>query len=505
MPLSGALQADFGDFVNEAKKASDALGLMDTEAKKTGQTLAKTGQIVDGVASSGTGFQQLSQGMRTVDAAANAMGISLAKPIAMVDELSKVSGATIQSLGALGTAAAVAGTAMAAWEFGKWASEWSGMNNAIQDVIYSLDLTGEKSQVAALNAEILAKASAAEGRAITDLAEAREVLHRKVKEGTAAVDTAIHRQALWEAEIRKHRAQLPEITAALENHTATVKQLEKQYGMSAAAITFYVAKTKDQTAAQDELTRKSEAAAAAQQKLRDQMFGTGTITQANDYVAALDGVQNLTRMTQDEQTKLNTVIGEAIAAYQRMGQTAPAALNEVYNATVSIGKVTTGLGSEWGSVGTKVDMSISHIITKLAEADTFLAEFQAETDRMVQTYVNGQYGMAGATTQTTGALDGTTAATQRLSVAMSSAVHQTTSLFEKLQAGKALFESYQAAGVATGAQIGLDPYNFRNQQKTLLPTMSSTGNTLTVNVNNAQASDIANKLVTEMRHSGVRF
>jgi uncharacterized membrane-anchored protein YhcB (DUF1043 family) len=495
MALTGALQADFSDFVSEATKASAALGVMDAEAKKTGATLAKTGAEVDGVGKKTSGLTDLSKGLRLVDQSANAMGVSLSKPIAAIEEISQVSGKSAKELGALGTAGAVAGAALAGWQVGRWIADITGADAAIGKLTASLLGFGDvAAQEAGAKADVLAQASKNAGRQITDMTEAIKINYDAVKAGTAAVDTAIHRQADWEREIRKHRAELPEITAALANHTATVAQLEKQYGMSAEAITFYVAKTKDQTAAQEEATRKTEAAAAAQEKLRASMFGTDSITKAQEYQAALGGVGNLTRMTQEEQTKLNTVLGEAIAAYTRTGEIAPQAMRDLYNATVSIGPVVTGLGAEFASIGTKFTVTADAIVADIGRMKAETAAYEAETQSMAQAWQ-----------QVPPPVKESTASVERLSVAMSSAVHQTDSLFEKLQAGKALFESYQAAGVATGSQIGLDPYNFRNQQRTLLPTMSSTGNTLNVNVNSTEAGNISTALVNEMRRQGVRF
>lgn len=498
MALSGALQADFSDFVNEANKASAALGVMDAEAKKTGTTLAKTGAAVDGfggaAGKSAGGLTDISTALRTMDQSANAAGVSLAKPIAAIEEIAQVSGKSAAELGKLGTAGAVAGAALAGWGVGRWIADLTGADAIVARLTANLMGWSDAEQAAGLNAEILAKASATAGRAITNLTEAREINYNAVKKHTAAVDTAIHRQALWEKEIRSHRDVLPSISAALETHTGTVDQLAKQYGMTAEAVAYYVAKTKDQTAAQDEATRKAEAAAAAQQKLKDSMFGGDSITKANEMALALGGVGSVSRMTTEEQAKLNTAVGEAIETYKRWGETAPASLNAIYNATVSIGTVTTGLGSEWANVGTKFTPTADGIVADIKRMTDETKAYEAETQRLVDEAQRIKPPIKEATEET-----------QRLSVAMTDAVHQTSSLFEKLQAGKALFESYQAAGVATGSQIGLDPYNFRNQQKTLLPTMSSTGNTLNVNVNSTEAGDISKKLVDEMRRNGVRF
>lgn len=117
-----------------------------------------------------------------------------------------------------------------------------------------------------------------------------------------------------------------------------------------------------------------------------------------------------------------------------------------------------------------------------------------------------------------------TGAGQQLYVQMQQLESQARSTFDRLQAGMQLVEAYQRAGVATGPQTAFGGYNFQRQKETLLPTSghsttpdafgqvwgtgagaTSTTNTLNVNVNNAEAGDIAARLMTEMRHSGVRF
>jgi len=498
MPLTGALQADFSDFVTEAQKASAALGVMDAEGKKAGATLAKTGQVADGFGANTTGLQDLSKGLRLVDQSANAFGVSLAKPIGLIDELGQLSGKTAADLGTLGTAAAVVGTAMAGWQLGRWIGELTGLDGVIQSAAEQMLGWGDDAEVAANRAEVLAKASATAGRTITDMTEAIKINYDAVKGHTAAVDTAIHRQALWEKEIRAHRDVLPEISAALANHTATVQQLEKQYGMTAEAITFYVAKTKDQTAAQDEATRKAEAAAAAQQKLKDSMFGGDSITKANEMVAALGGVSNLSRMTAEEQAKLNAAVGEAVETYDRWGKVAPAALNEIYLATLQLPKVVSGLGSEFASLGTKFTPTADHIIADTKRMTTETAAYEAETQRMVDAAQQIAPPIAEAEKET-----------QQLTVAFnqaSNAIRMTAS--ESIAAGKVLEQAYRDAGIFVGQQIATGGYQ---QSQRLAAGREVTGagqtwgNTLNVNVNSTDAQNIADKLTTEMRRQGVRF
>jgi len=495
MPLTGALQADFSDFVTEANKASAALGVMEAEGKKTGATLAKTGQAVDGMASSGAGLTQLSSGLRLVDQSANAMGISLAKPIGMIDELGQVAGKTTADLGALGTAGAVAGAALAGWSVGRWLADLTGSDEIIGRLTANLLGIGDAAEVAGYKQDILAKASATSGRTITDLNEAMTINYDAVKQHTAAVDTAIHRQALWEKEIRAHRDVLPEITAALANHTATTKQLETQYGMTAAAIEYYVQKTKTQTAAQDEATRKTEAAAAALEKLRGSMFGTDDIASAQQYMAALGTVSNLTKMTADEQGKLNTVLGTAIDAYTRAGEVAPQAMRDLYIETIKLPAVVTGLGTEWGNVGTKVTITADRVIADLKRMAEATAAYEQETPRMVDEAQQVQPPIAAARQEV-----------ERMTVAMQDLGRTNQSVWESMIAGRELVDAYAKAGVATGSQIATGGYQFQRQREVgIMPTSANVGSTLNVNVNSTEAGDIATKLVGEMKRSGYRL
>lgn len=483
MPLTGALQADFSDFVNESKKATAALDQMDAEAKKTGATLAKTGSVMDGFTGKKTvsSLGDLSQGLRTVDSSLSALGYNVGKPIAAIEELGRVSSTSIASLGALGQAGLVLSAAMAGWELGKWIGDISGMDAAAK--VLQEDLLGwnNRAQEAAIGQEVLAKASKTAGRTITDMTEAIKINHDAVKNNAVEVGTAIHRQAEWEKEIRKHRAELPEMMAALANHTATVKQLHEEYHISTDALTFYIAKTKDQTAAQKEAAAAGKAQLEAQKELTELRKGYGVQLMSIN-AETLKAVQ----------ADLQLGAGQATVA-KAYGLTA----QQIEAASAQLAtniKITTGLGAEWANVGEKVKITADSVVADSKRMQDAARAYQAETDRMAEGAQEIKPPIQAAREET-----------ERLSVAMSNATHQTSSLFEKLQAGKALFESYQAAGVATGMQIGLDPYNFRNQQKTLLPTMSSTGNTLNVNVNSTEAGDISKKLVDEMRRNGVRF
>ena len=306
----------------------------------------------------------------------------------------------------------------------------------------------------------------------------------------------------------------------IEAGNLTQTELQARFRVSAEAVEYLTRKMDQEKAAakksaeaHEEAARKLQAHADAVKQLQAQMFGGDAIAQSRLYVEVLGGISNLTRMSKDEQAALNTTMGEAIESYKRAGQVAPQAMRDIYMATIQLPPVVSGLDSSFANIGQTVSITADRVVENFGRMKEQAKAYQAETDAMVQAYVDMQYGAQGAT----GAIKDTTSATGQLVVQMQHLESQARSAFEQLQAGKALVDAYSAAGVATGMQIATGGYTFAQQKKTLLPTMGATGpapgstqpwgnqNTLNINVNNADAGKIADKLVGEMRHSGYRF
>ncbi len=87
-------------------------------------------------------------------------------------------------------------------------------------------------------------------------------------------------------------------------------------------------------------------AANAIRDLADKMFGRTAIADAERYLAALGGVQNLYLLTGDMLEELRSVIDEAAAAYRRMGQEAKAAaLEQVKVASLIPSQAVAGAGA----------------------------------------------------------------------------------------------------------------------------------------------------------------
>jgi hypothetical protein len=506
MALTGALQADYADYVAETQKATAALAQMEAGAKTAGTTFAKTGQQVDGfggtAGKSGAEVTKLTTGLRSVDASLNAMGVSISKPIAALEEISAASGKTAAELGTLGTAAAVAGAAFAGWNLGRWIADLTGSDEAIGNAVASLLGWRDAGQAAANNADVLARAYRELGLVTTDVHKASEALRKASLDNAAAMATATNRQAAWFKEIRDHRAELPAIEAALEAHAGTTAQLAKEYGISAAALEYYLARKKDQSAAEDEATRKTTAAAAAQQKLQDSLFGFDLIAKAQAYVDALAGIENITGMSTAKQLELNTALGGAIDAYGRLGATAPEAMRAIYTATLPLPPITAGLTEEWNNVGESVNVNADAIIADLKRMEDETKAYEAETQRIVDEWNQVKPPIDAST----GAVQQQTAAVGQLTVQMQNFGRVNQSVWESMASGMELMEAYSKAGVAMGTQTALGGYNFQNiTAPGVTPTSASAARSLTVTVNNASAQDIAERLTTEMRHSGVRF
>jgi hypothetical protein len=111
-------------------------------------------------------------------------------------------------------------------------------------------------------------------------------------------------------------------------------------------------------------TANAEAAKAADEHakkikgLQDALFGRTTIAAANDYLQALGKFSNLTKVSADDQKKLNTATGEAIDAYKRLGQTAPAAMLELYSRTVVIPPLVDTATLSIRNLGHEVELTI---------------------------------------------------------------------------------------------------------------------------------------------------
>lgn len=161
--------------------------------------------------------------------------------------------------------------------------------------------------------------------------------------------------------------------------------------------------------------------------------------------------------------------------------------------------------------GASMDAQTAALDEAIAYAQAYgvsLADAQKALGQVTDAGTRGMQNVAAATGQATAQMN-------NLAAAASTA-------YARAIAGANLMKAYSDAGVAMSGNIGLGGYEFKQLQQTGVPgglaakmwaqgTAPGAGqvwgnqNTLNVNVNNASANDIATKLVTEMRHSGVKL
>lgn len=316
MAITAKIDADYSAFFDATAKAEVSLKSLDKTANQTGKMLEAMGdgyttapavaatkqleQAFDGVASSAstkvapaldkvetaTGTAALKgnefkESFGQVDKTLAAAGVSLGPIPGMLDELSAAAGKSVTELGALGTAGAVAAAAMAGWSIGKKIDEWTGWSDAIARTTAKLMGWGDVAAMeAAAGADTLARASALAGKEITDMAVALRIL-----------------------------------------------------GDAAAA-----AAEEDKKLAAD--IKLSEAAAAQFGLVVAKLFGYDDINRAEQYRAALGGVENVTKLTTEKKKELHKVVEDALAAYAALGTTAPKALQDILRATTELIPVT---------------------------------------------------------------------------------------------------------------------------------------------------------------------
>jgi hypothetical protein len=108
----------------------------------------------------------------------------------------------------------------------------------------------------------------------------------------------------------------------------------------------------------DETAKAADTHAKKIREVQDALFGRTAIAAANDYLAALGSINNLSKVSDEGQKKLNAAALDAIEAYKRLGQTAPAALNQLYVRTVPLPDITERLVDVVKDLGTEAQIAI---------------------------------------------------------------------------------------------------------------------------------------------------
>lgn len=168
-----------------------------------------------------------------------------------LNELAEGVGITVESLGMLGAAGLVVGTAITAWQVTRVISEFTGLDSAVDKTVRAVRDWGTGSQEAGAKADVLALASRRAGREITDFNEAVKVSSewlvtwklkaQEMNDAAARLDAPAKSRAeilAWGADIEKVRSAgvLPALTADIQSHNFSHGELAERYRISTGAL-----------------------------------------------------------------------------------------------------------------------------------------------------------------------------------------------------------------------------------------------------------------------------
>jgi len=218
--LSGVMTADFSDFHFEIDKS--VVKLKDLEG-------------ASGHADSAMG--EFSEGLGVADKTLAALGVHIGPQIRAIQELGNVSGVTFEKLGLWGSLGLAASVGTATYAITTMALEFTGLDKAIAGVVDTF--SGFTAARTAAGMDVLTRATQIAGREIKDFDTAMQIIKKHNAEVAESFNTGAQRVADWNREITAHKADMPQITAELKNHSSTVQQLATHYGISREAIEYY--------------------------------------------------------------------------------------------------------------------------------------------------------------------------------------------------------------------------------------------------------------------------
>ena len=486
MAMKGSIDADYSKFEAECAKAEAGLAKIAEQGKSTETSLVAmensvaSGKVSDAIAktvanvdkagtsakASSSAFGQLADAGRVADKTLNQFGVSLGPTIGTLDEMAKISTKTTGSLGALGTATAVFGAAMAGWNIGRWIADITGADAAIADFTSTLMGGGSvASETYVARLEAVQKAVRDGYVGLPTYSQAIEFNSKKAAENAAQHVTSAARISEWTRDLNTARGGITALKGEIDAGNLTVEEMSKRFDVSARAIDFLkrnMQLAKEETEgiarANEDAAKKAQALADANTKLQASLFGTDSIEQAQKYMVALGGIGNLARVSTEEQTKLNTVVGEAIEAYKRAGQVAPQAMRDLYIETIKLPPVVSGLGAEFANVGTKFTVTADTVIADMKRMRGEAQAYEAETQRLVD-----------EAQKITPPIQAAKEEQQQLTVAMQNFGNVAMTAYESAIAGAKLYAAYAAAGVPTSAAISMGGYEFNQLQQTGVP------------------------------------
>jgi len=255
MAVTGVFNADFAEFYTAVSKADQQL------IKLTGTT--------EGLNASSRTFAQEYQ---KVDGVLGSLGINIAPFVKGLDDIKNAGSAGASSLGALGTAAAIAGAAMVGWQIGTFIDKWTGASKAIEAATNAITGWGQ-----ALATQTGGAQQDTITRAISQGADATISYTEAIKFNEQAMRANIATKIDWRQKLADAHAEVRALTAAQRDEIqiaqeagASTQQLTDKYGVSALALKVLAEREDVATAARKAGAKVAEERAAAEAKLNEQ-------------------------------------------------------------------------------------------------------------------------------------------------------------------------------------------------------------------------------------------
>src|SRR5262245_57171236 len=298
--ISAEFAADFSKFTAGVKQAETQLELFEKDVDQTGKSLDDLGNKGTGAGNKAT---TLAGNLKGFDAALAAMGLNIRPLIGLLEELGVASAGAATSVGLLTTAGGVLLAAIGGWKVGRKIAEEFNTDEVIGNAIARWMGWGDVAkETAGAVADSLAKASAAAGREITNMADAVQILTDKQKKEKEAAKENAEAFKAWELAAE-------EVAIAAQDHGRVLDELNPkvlegakyalEHGVSQKSVATAFELTKPQIAAVVDLLARDKAALEeveeanrkAAEALKTHWDGVGTVL---DQVFGLDALRKAT-------------------------------------------------------------------------------------------------------------------------------------------------------------------------------------------------------------------
>lgn len=282
MPVSAKFEADFENFNAAIDGAVAKLRNFKVVVDNSGSK--PLGDTERAAKQTGNAFSNLATGLSAADKTLGAFGVHIGPEINALREMGEVAGKTSTQLGAIGTASAVAGAALAGIGIGRLIANYFDLDTKIAKLADSWFNLGVAEQEAGARQDVLDRATKNAGRTITDFGEAVNINRNAVeKAGVAA---------------REHAKAVEEEAKAAERAAEATMKLQQAHVEAVRAM-------------------------------GDKLIGVDDIKLATDYIEYFQRVENVTNLSSEALQTLFDALTKGISKMVEQGNAADDLTNQM--------------------------------------------------------------------------------------------------------------------------------------------------------------------------------